>query len=328
MPHDVVTFGEAMIRLSPPSFQRLEQARSLDVRVGGAELNTAVGLARLGHRAAWVSRLTANPLGRLIANQAREAGVATDHVLWTDDDRVGLYFLEFGAAPRAASVLYDRKSSAIAGVRPGMVAWKDIFRGAKAFHVTGITPALSSTAAEATREALEAARAAGVQISIDLNYRAKLWSQEEAYRWMHPFMSLCDVLITTEEDTEKVLKIKGKDYEEVAGKLAETYKLKVVAITLRDNPLVWRNSWTGIAFAGGKLYRTRTYEVEIVDRLGAGDSFAAGLIHGLLESDIQKGLDYGVAMSALKHSIPGDFAWLSREEVEGLLRGGGLRISR
>src|SRR5229473_637332 len=146
MPHDVVTFGEAMIRLSPPNFRRLEQARSLDVQVGGAELNTAVGLARLGHSSAWVSRLTRNPLGRLIANKAREAGVNTEHMVWTDDDRVGVYFLEFGAAPRASSVLYDRKGSAIAGVRPGMVPWKSVFAGAKWFHVTGITPALSTGA--------------------------------------------------------------------------------------------------------------------------------------------------------------------------------------
>src|SRR5215471_9293481 len=139
MPHDVITFGEAMIRLAPPNFRRLEQAQSLDVRVGGAELNTAVGLARLGHSTAWVSRLTRNPLGRLIANQAREAGVLTDFVLWTDDDRVGVYFLEFGAAPRASSVLYDRKGAAIANIRPGMVPWTKVFAGAKWYHVTGIT---------------------------------------------------------------------------------------------------------------------------------------------------------------------------------------------
>ncbi len=328
MAHEVVTFGEAMIRLSPPNFRRLEQTRSLEVQVGGAELNTAVALSRLGHSAAWVSRLTRNPLGRLIANHAREAGVNTDHIVWTDEDRVGLYFLEFGAAPRASSVLYDRKGAAIAGVRPGLVDWNEAFAGARWFHVTGITPALSATAAETTREALRAARTAGLTTSIDLNYRAKLWSTAEAYRWMHEFMQQCDVLITTEEDTEKVLRITGKDYEEVAAKLAQTYPLKVVAITLRENPLVWKNQWTAIAYQDGRLLKTRTYEVEIVDRLGAGDSFAAGLIHGLLDGELQKGLDYGVAASAIKHSIPGDFAWVTREEVEALLKGPGLRISR
>jgi 2-dehydro-3-deoxygluconokinase len=328
MSFDVITFGEAMVRLSPPNFRRLEQARSLDLQIGGAELNTAVGLTRLGHSSAWVSRLTRNPLGRLIANQAREAGVSTEHVLWTDDDRVGLYFLELGAAPRASSVLYDRKGAAMANIRPGQVNWAAVFAGSKWFHVTGITPALSSSAAETTREALQAARSAKVSISIDLNYRAKLWSPADAYRWMHEFMQFCDVLITTEEDTEKVLQITGKDYEAVAAQLTQTYPLKVVAITLRENPLVWRNSWTAIAYGQGQLYRTRTYEVEIVDRLGAGDSFAAGLIHGLLEGNVQKGLDYGVAASALKHSIPGDFAWITGAEVEALVKGAGLRISR
>src|SRR5262245_60739891 len=169
MPFDVITFGEAMVRLSPPNFRRLEQAHSLDVFVGGAELNTAVALARLGHAAAWVSRLTANPLGRLVADHARAAGVSTEHVLWTDEDRVGVYFLEFGAAPRASSVLYDRKGAAIAAVRPGMIDWGKVFAGNRWFHVTGITPALSATAAETTREALQAARSAGVRTSIDLN---------------------------------------------------------------------------------------------------------------------------------------------------------------
>src|SRR5262245_47374180 len=212
--YEVITFGEAMLRLSPPNFRRLEQARGLDVQVGGAELNTAVALARLGRKSAWVSRLTNNPLGRLVANQAREAGVATEHVLWTDDDRVGLYFLEFGAAPRASSVLYDRKGAAIANVRPRMIDWPAIFHGAKWFHVTGITPALAPGAAEATREAVQAARSAGVSVSIDLNYRAKLWSPDAAGRWMADCLPICDVLITTEEDTEKVLGITGKDYED------------------------------------------------------------------------------------------------------------------
>jgi len=328
MAFDVVTFGEAMVRLSPPDFRRLEQAHSLELFTGGAELNTAVGLARLGRTTAWVSRLTRNPLGRLIANNAREAGVNVDHVVWTDSDRVGVYFLEFGAAPRASSVLYDRKDSAIANIRPGMVDWKAVLAGCKWFHVTGITPALSSTAAEATREALQAARKGGVRTSIDLNYRAKLWSQAEAGRWMTEFMQYCDVLITTEEDIERVFQLQGKDYEDVAGQVARRFPFHALAITLRENPLVWKNSWTGIAYQQGKLFRTRTYEVEIVDRLGAGDSFAAGFIHGLLDNDVQNGLDYGVAASALKHSIPGDFNWITREEVESLLKSPGLRISR
>jgi 2-dehydro-3-deoxygluconokinase len=328
MAHDVITFGEAMVRLAPPNFRRLEQARSLDVQVGGAELNTAVALARLGRTTAWVSRLTNNPLGRLIANHAREAGVATDHVVWTGDDRVGLYFLEFGAAPRASSVLYDRKGAAIAALQPGVVPWAQVFAGARWFHVTGITPGLSAAAAAVTREALAAARAAGVKTSVDLNYRVKLWSPEAAGKVMAELMQVTDVLVTTEEDTERVFGIKGKDHEESAALTARRFGLKAVAVTVRENPLVWKNTWTAIAYQDGKILRTRTYEVEIVDRLGAGDSFAAGLIHGLLDGDLQKGLDFGVAASALKHSIPGDFAWITRDEVEAMLKGGGLRISR
>jgi 2-dehydro-3-deoxygluconokinase len=325
---DVITFGEAMIRLAPPNFRRLEQARSLDVQVGGAELNTAVALARLGRGTAWVSRLTNNPLGRLIANHAREAGVSTEHVVWTNEDRVGVYFLEFGAAPRASSVLYDRKGAAIANLKPGAVPWSKIFAGVRWFHVTGITPGLSAAAAETTREALAAARATGVQTSVDLNYRVKLWTQEQAGKVMAELMQHTDVLITTEEDIERVFGIKGKNHEDGAEQTAKRFGLKAVAITVRENPLVWKNTWTAIAYQQGRILRTGTYEVEIVDRLGAGDCFAAGLIHGLLDGDLQKGLDFGVAASALKHSIPGDFAWISREEVESLLKGGGLRISR
>ncbi|HMF14615.1 MAG TPA: sugar kinase [Gemmataceae bacterium] len=325
---DAITFGEAMVRLSPPNFRRLEQARSLDVQVGGAELNTAVALARLGRSSSWVSRLTRNPLGQLIANHAREAGVAVDQVVWTNEDRVGLYFLEFGAAPRASSVLYDRRGAAIASIKPGTIDWPAVFAGARWFHVTGITPALSTGAADTTREGLQAARAAGMRTSIDLNYRAKLWSQADAGKWMTALMPSCDVLITTEEDAARVFGIEGENYEDVATQLARRFPVQVVAITLRENPLVWKNSWTAIAFRDGKIYRTRSYEVEIVDRLGAGDCFAAGLIHGLLDDDVQKALDFGVAASAIKHTIPGDFAWISREEVEALLKSGELRISR
>jgi 2-dehydro-3-deoxygluconokinase len=325
---DVITFGEAMVRLAPPNFRRLEQARSLDVQVGGAELNTAVGLARLGRKTAWVSRLTDNPLGRLIANHGREAGVCTDHVVWTKDDRVGVYFLEFGAAPRASSVLYDRKGAAIASIAPGMVDWANVFKGAKWFQVSGITPALSASAAATTLEAMKAAKAAGVGTSVDLNYRVKLWTPAEAGKCMSEVMAYTDWLVTTEEDLERVFAVKGKDYEEAAAKTAERFPLAGVAITLRENPLVWRNSWTAMVWQKGKVLRTRTYEVEIVDRLGAGDSFAAGFIDGLLDGDVQAGLDRGVAASAIKHSIPGDFAWITRDEVEAMMKGGGLRISR
>jgi 2-dehydro-3-deoxygluconokinase len=325
---DLVTFGEGMVRLSPPNFGRLEQCRSLDVMVGGAELNTAVCLARLGRKSSWISRLPSSAIGRLIANQARSAGVATGDIVWTKDDRAGLYFLELGAAPRASGVIYDRKDSAMARITPGIIPWSEVLAGARWFHVTGITPALSQTAAEVTREALQAARRSGARVSIDLNYRAKLWSPAEAGRWMTEFMQYCDVLVTTEEDIERVFQIKGRDHEEAAVLVTRRFPIEVVAVTLRENPLVWKNSWTAIALHKGTIHRTRTYEVEIVDRLGAGDSFAAGLIHGLLDDDLQKGLDYGVAAGALKHTIPGDFNWITLEEVETVLKSPDLRITR
>lgn len=328
MAFDLIGFGECMIRLAPPAFHRLEQARSLDLKVGGAELNTAVGLARLGRKTSWVSRLTDNSLGRLVANHAREGGVDTSHVLFTPDDRVGLYFLEFGAAPRASGVLYDRKNSAIAAIKPGMIAWDKVMVGSRWFHVTGITPALSASAAEATHEACAAAKKHGLNVSMDLNYRAKLWTGAEAGKCMSALMAYCDVLITTEEDIEKVFGIKGNSYEEAAELVSKRFGTKRIAITLRENPLVWKNTWTAILWTPEKVLRTRSYEVEIVDRLGAGDSFAAGLIHGMLDGDDQKGLDWGIAMSAIKHSIPGDFAWVTASEVEQTVKGGGLRIAR
>jgi 2-dehydro-3-deoxygluconokinase len=282
----------------------------------------------LGRSAAWVSRLTNNPLGRLIANHAREVGVSTDHIVWTNDDRVGIYFLEFGASPRASSVLYDRKNAAIANLKPGVVPWANVFAGAKWFHVTGITPGLSPSAAEVTKESLVAAKAAGLQTSIDLNFRVKLWTPAEAGKCMSELMAYTDVLITTEEDIERVFGIKGKNHGEAAELTGKRFDLKIIAITVRENPLVWKNSWTAIAYRDGSIVRTSTYEVEIVDRLGAGDSFAAGFIHGMLDGDLQRALDFGVAASALKHSIPGDFAWITRDEVEAMLKGGGLRISR
>jgi 2-dehydro-3-deoxygluconokinase len=326
---DVVTFGEAMIRLSPPHFQRLEQARGLDLNVGGAELNVAVGVTRFGLTSAWVSKLPKNGLGRLVRDRAREFGVDCSHIVWSDKGRAGLYFVEFGASPRASSVLYDRANSAISTIEPGEVDWGKVFHGARHFHVTGITPALSASAARTTAEAMKAARKAGCTVSYDLNYRKKLWSPADARKIQEPMMEDVDILITTEEDTSVVFGIKEKDYETVARRLSETFRLKIVAITLREDLSVWRNNWTAIACQDGKLFRDRKYEVEIVDRVGAGDSFTAGFLCGWLsEQDVQKGVQYGNAFAALKHTIPGDFNWNTREEVEALIKGAGLRISR
>jgi 2-dehydro-3-deoxygluconokinase len=327
--YDVVTFGEAMIRLSPPNFQRLEQSRSLDLNVGGAELNVAVGLTRFRMRSAWVSRLPKNPLGYLIRDRAQEFGVDCSHIVWSDQGRAGLYFLELGASPRASSVLYDRVGSAISMIKLGEVDWSKVFTGSKHFHVSGITPALSASASEVTVEALKAAKKVGCSVSYDLNYRKKLWSPADAKKIQEPMMGDVDILITTEEDTNVVFGIKEKDYETVAEKLARTFHFKVVAITLREDLSVWRNNWTAIAYQDGKVFKDRTYEVEIVDRLGAGDSFTAGFLYGWLkEKNVQEGIQYGNALAALKHTLPGDFNWTTQEEVENQLKGAGLRISR
>ncbi len=327
-PYDVVTLGETMIRLSPPSFQRLEQTTTLEVRVGGAELNVAVDAARLGLRTAWLSKLPDNPLGRMVANKAREHGVDVSRVIWTKGERMGLYFVEFGAQPRASSVLYDRADSAISQMQSDDFDWAAIFCEARVFHVSGITPALSPSCAEATLAAARAARNAGCTVSVDVNYRAKLWSEEEAGRVMTALMDSADILITTEEDTKRVYQIEADDYREVARELQRRFDLKVVAITLRDTVSVLRNQWSAFALAGDKFYEAPTYEVEVVDRLGAGDSFTAGFLWGYLQDDIAKGVAYGTAFSALKHSVPGDFHWGTLAEVEALVKGGGLRIQR
>jgi 2-dehydro-3-deoxygluconokinase len=291
-------------------------------------LNTAVGLARLGRTVGWVSRLTDNPLGRLIANRARETGVAVDRVLFTDRDRVGLYFLELGAAPRASGIVYDRADSAMARVAPGMIDWATAFRDARWFYVTGITAALSPSSAAATLEALNAAKAAGLTTALDPNYRAKLWSVEAARAWLTEAIPFVDVLVSNPEDVERFFGVPGGDIERAAADAVRRLRLKAIALTLRQTPSVWRNTVSAVGYAGGRFVRSKSYEVEIVDRLGSGDAFTAGLLHGLLDDDLEAGLECGVAMSALKHSVPGDFPWLTKAEVDGLLQGGGLRISR
>jgi 2-dehydro-3-deoxygluconokinase len=337
----LVTFGEAMVRFTPPGFRRLEQTQTLDVHVGGGELNVAVGAARLGLASRWVSRLPENPLGRMIAGRAREYGVDVSRVQWTREGRAGLYFAELGAAPRASSVLYDRAGSAMSAIAPGTIDWPRVFEGARWFHVSGITPALSATAALVTGEALAAAKAAGLTTSYDLNYRSKLWSPEQARLAQEPLMRMVDVLITTEEDTRVVFGIDGEraagayasvdaaSFEPVARTLQERFGFLAVAITIRENPKVWLNSWSAFVLADGTRHDAPRYEVEVVDRIGAGDAFAAGLIFGALEiGGWDAGVRYGAAFSALKHSIPGDFGLSTREEVESVLRGSGLRVAR
>jgi 2-dehydro-3-deoxygluconokinase len=337
----LVTLGEAMVRLTPPAFRRLEQAQSLDVHVGGAELNVAVGAARLGLASRWVSRLPENSLGRMMANRAREHGVDVSRVEWAKDGRAGLYFAELGAAPRPSSVLYDRAGSAMSGAAPGTFDWSSIFEGARWFHVSGITPALSDSAAEVTAEALAAAKAAGLTVSYDLNYRSKLWSTDRARAVQEPLMRFVDVLITTEEDTSLVFGVHGgprggpaasvdsATFAPVARSLADRFGFSAVAITLRENPSVWLNTWSAFVLAGSQQYDAPRYQVEIVDRIGAGDAFSAGLIFGrLVVGGWDAAVAYGTALSALKHSIPGDLSLSTREDVEQVLKGAGMRVAR
>jgi 2-dehydro-3-deoxygluconokinase len=336
---DLVTFGEAMVRLTPPNFQRIEQTRTFDAYVGGGELNVAVAAARLGVTSRWVSRLPDNAIGHMIANRAREQGVDA-RVEWAADDRAGLYFAELGAAPRASSVLYDRAGSAISRITTGSVDWPSVFAGARWFHVSGITPALSDAASQVTSESLIAAKRAGLTVSYDLNYRSKLWSTEQARAVQEPLMEYVDVLITTEEDTRLVFgmgagskdtfeQVDAESYAHVARSLEKKFNLRAVAITLRENPRVLLNTWSAVVAAGGKIYRAPRYEVEVVDRIGAGDAFSGGLIVSRLEnSGWEDAVRFATAASALKHSIPGDFCLVTRREVDQLLHGSSLRVSR
>jgi 2-dehydro-3-deoxygluconokinase len=293
-------------------------------------MNIAVAAERMGLSSAFVTAVPDGPLGRMIVNKTREHGVDTSFIITKKNTRAGVYYLEFGAKPRASLVVYDRADSAMAATGPGELPWAKAFESARHFHTGGITPGLSERAAGTTMEGLRAAKAAGLSTSFDLNFRARLWTEEQAQKVTEPMCPFIDILITTEEDTSRVFKIKGKNYEDVARQLVDRFGFKVVAITLRENPRVWLNDWSAMVFAGGKIFQAAKYEVEIVDRVGAGDSFSAGFLVGYLENrDLQRAVDFGTALSALKHSIPGDLNWSTRSEVEKLISGGGgLRISR
>ena len=294
-------------------------------------MNVAVACARLELNSAYVTKLGDNSIGHFIRNKAREHGVDTSHILWDPDSRCGVYFVEFGAAPRTNRVIYDRKESAISRIKPGELPWNKILDGTKLFHTSGITPALSSSCADATMEVLEIAKEKGSKVSYDVNYRGKLWTPKEAKEFTEPASEYIDILITTEEDTKVVYGIEGNDYEEVARKLTEKFGFEVVVITLRETPMVLTNKWSVFAFSDGKVYKSPVYDVEVIDRLGGGDSCSAGFIYGyLILKDLQKAVDFGSAFSALKHSVPGDLAFVYKSEVEKLIKGRerGLRIDR
>ena len=329
---DVVTFGETMIRLSPPDHQRLEQTASLNLSAGGAELNVAAGVARLGHTSAYVSRLPANPLGRLIANKAREFGVDVSHIVWAEGERVGLYFVEYGAEPRPTRVHYDRRESALARIQPGMVDWEKVFQGVRLFHVGGITPALSPSASETQKEAMRAARQAGCLVSYDVNYRAALWSIEEARRAQLPLMEYVDILITSLPDqphvSELLSGLQGDDPENTARKVAGMFGFKAVLVTMRKSLSAQRASLTSLAFSEDNIYSDRRYETETIDPLGGGDACVAGFLSGYLEGDIQQAVRLGNAFSALQQTAPTDLPWPTRAEVESLIVEGRTSMRR
>ena len=327
----VVTFGEIMMRLATPGSLRFSQAPHLELTYGGGEANVAVSLANFGLQTQFVTRLPKNDMAQRAINELRGLGVGTHHIV-RGGERIGIYFLESGASQRASKVTYDRAHSAIAEIRPGEVDWDQLFQGAKWFHWTGITPALSDSAAAVTREACQAAKKHGLTVSADLNYRKKLWSREKAGEVMAGLMEFVDLCIANEEDAESVFNIKGAEvtsgqiehgqYENVARQLAARFKFKQVAITLRESYSASHNGWSAMLHSGGQSFFSRRYDISIVDRVGGGDSFAAGLIYALLRNDAPlTAVNFAVAASCLKHSISGDFNRVTLEEVETLAKG-------
>jgi 2-dehydro-3-deoxygluconokinase len=341
----IVTFGEIMLRLAPPGFQRFTQARSFEAIYGGGEANVAVSLANFGEEVEFVTRLPRNELGDACLMNLRGYGIHTEHIA-RGGDRIGIYFLETGAAQRASKVIYDRANSSFATIQPGMLDWKKVFEGADWFHWTGITPAVSQGAAEVCREAIQCAREMGVTVSCDLNFRAKLWKWgKSAGDVMSDLVSMCDVALGNEEDAEKVFGVKAPEADITAGKVdADHYRfvceelakkfpsLKTISITLRGSLSASHNTWSGVLWKEGAFFSAPTYDIlPIVDRVGGGDSFMGGLIYGLrkYKDEPQKALNFAAAAACLKHSILGDFNAVSVSEVETLMGGDASgRVSR
>lgn len=328
-----VTFGEIMLRLAPIGYDRFVQSKEFGVVYGGGEANVAVSLANYGKDAYFVTKLPKHEIGQSAVNELRRYGVNTS-LITRGGDRVGIYFCEKGASQRPSKVIYDRAHSAIAEAKKEDFNWKEIFEGAEWFHFTGITPALSDNCAEITLEAVKAAKESGVTVSVDLNYRKKLWSTEKAGKVMGEIVKYCDVVIANEEDAEKVFGIKADEtditsghlsdegYKKVAQELADRFGLKYVAITLRESFSASDNGWSAMMYDTKEFYKSKRYDVRIVDRVGGGDSFGAGLIYGLSSGmSNQDALEFAVAASCLKHTIEGDFNHVSIEEVETLMKG-------
>ncbi len=347
MSKKIVTFGEIMLRLATPGYQRFSQASELTATFGGGEANVAVSLANYGMDASFVTRLPKNDIAQSAIMSLRKQNVCTNDIIF-GGDRVGIYFLETGAVARASKVVYDRAGSAIADIKPGMVNWKEVLKGADWFHWTGITPALSQGAADACLEAIKAANEMGVMVSTDLNFRKNLWKYgKTAAEVMPALVEGCDVILGNEEDAEMVFGIKPEgfdshhtggevnaaEFESVCTQMMKKFpRAKKVIVTLRGSINANHNTWRGCLYSEGSLKVSKGYDItHIVDRVGGGDSFMGGLIYGLLTytNDDQKALEFAVAASCLKHTIYGDFNLVTVEEVEKLMGGDASgRVSR
>lgn len=329
----VVTFGELMLRLAPHGYQRFSQAQDYQATFGGGEANVAVSLANFGLQATFVSKLPEHEIGQCAINSLRQFGVDTNHIV-RGGDRVGIYYLEKGASQRPSKVIYDREHSSIALASNTDFNWHEIFQDTDWFHFTGITPALSDSLSAICLEACKAAKAEGVMISCDLNFRKKLWSHEKAERVMSELMQYVDVCIANEEDAHDVFgiqacasditsgKLNKEGYIDVARAIKQRFGCDYVAITLRESISASDNNWSAMLYTNDKATFSKTYAMRIVDRVGGGDSFGAGLIYALLKKKSDKeSIEFAVAASCLKHSIEGDFNRVSVTEVETLAGG-------
>ena len=329
----IITLGEIMLRLSTPLNQRFVQTDSFDVCYGGGEANVAISLADYGHNTCFVSKLPNNEIGQSAINSLRRYGVNCDYIA-RGGERIGIYYLESGVSFRPSKVIYDRSHSSISEANVLDFDFDKIMKGAEWFHFSGITPAISSNAAMITLEALKSAKRNGVMVSCDLNYRKKLWTSEKAISVMRPLMKYVDVCIGNEEDAQLCLGFKpdasvleaktdADGYKKIFKQMAQEFNFKYVISTLRESYSASHNGWKALIYDGKEFYESKHYEINpIVDRVGGGDSFSAGIIHGLLTyGDYKKALEFAVAASALKHTIHGDFNLVSKEEVENLMNG-------
>ena len=337
----VVTFGEIMLRLAPNGYYRFFQDDQMQATFGGGEANVAVSLANFGLESTYVTKLPDHAIGQAAVNSLRYFGVDTSKIT-RGGERVGIYYLEKGASQRGSVCIYDRKYSAIQQAKPEDFDWDAIFEGADWFHFTGITPALGANLVEICRQACIAAKAKNVKISCDLNYRGKLWTREEAKAAMTELCQYVDVCIANEEDAKDVFgiaaqntditggKLDHEGYKSVAKQLSDTFGFEKVAITLRSSISANDNDWAAMLYDGEEYHFSKTYHLHIVDRVGGGDSFGAGLIYSLLSGkDSKSAIEFAVAASALKHSVEGDFNRVSVKEVEKLAGGDGSgRVQR